>query len=161
MKILKSAALAAATALVALPAATLPASAADGFKVGVLTCEVTEVTNLIVYTDQSFDCTYDPAGDGATESYTGQIDKIGIDLSIKSDFTIVWAVLAPTEQALEPGALAGTYAGAAADVAVGQGVGAAVLVGGGNSVSLQPVSVSGVEGAGVSLGIETFELTAK
>lgn len=161
MKILTASALALGAAVLALPAASVPAAAQEGVKVGVLTCEVTEVTNVIVYTDQEFDCVYDPADSDRTEAYRGQIDKIGIDLSIKDDFTIVWAVFAPTEKALEPDVLAGTYAGASADVAAGVGAGAKVLVGGGNSISLQPVSVTGVEGVGVSVGIESFELEAK
>ncbi len=162
MKLVNASALALAGALLATPALA-PALAQDkdgepeGIKIGVLTCSVTEVTNVIVYTNQQFDCTFEPA-EGADESYTGEISKIGLDLSIKEDFTIVWGVFAPTEQPYEPGALEGTYAGASADVAIGEGVGAKVLVGGGNSISLQPVSVTGVEGIGASLGIETFEL---
>ncbi len=136
-----------------------PAAAQSGVEIGVLTCRVTDVTNVVVYTEQSFDCSFEPA-QGETESYSGEITKIGLDLSIKNDFTIVWAVLAPTNTALEPGSLAGTYAGVGADVTLGAGVGANILVGGGeNSFSLQPVSVAGLTGAGASLGIETFTLS--
>ncbi len=118
-----------------------------------------DVDNIVVYTEQDFACTFEAAGSDATEEYTGEITKIGIDLSIKSGFTIIWAVLAPTDDAYEPKALAGRYVGASADVAAGVGGGAKVLVGAGdNSFTLQPVSVTGVEGAGASLGIETFEL---
>jgi len=147
-----------AAAVVALLAG--PASAQSGVEIGVLTCRVTEVTNLVVYTSQTFDCTFDPANDRPTESYAGEITKIGVDLSIKNDFTIVWGVLAPSQGIYEPGSLAGTYVGAGADVAIGAGVGAQVLAGGGEqSFSLQPVSVSGVEGIGASLGIESFQLS--
>ncbi len=130
-----------------------------GVEIGTLTCDVQDVDNVIVYTEQDFACTFEHAGSDQTEAYTGKITKIGIDLSIKEDFTIVWAVLAPTDDAYEPKALQGTYAGASADVAAGVGGGAKVLVGGGdNSFTLQPVSVTGVEGAGASIGLETFEL---
>ncbi len=68
-------------------------------------------------------------------------------------------MLAPTDDAYEPKALEGTYAGASADAAAGVGGGAQVLVGGGdNSFTLQPVSVTGVKGAGASIGVQTFEL---
>lgn len=135
------------------------AAADSGVEIGTLTCEVRDVDNVVVYTEQDFACTFDPAGDGAAESYTGEIRKVGVDLSVKQDFTIVWAVIAPTTEAYAPRALAGTYAGAGADVALGAGVGAKVLVGGGDeSFTLQPVSVSGVEGLGASLGVERFDL---
>lgn len=130
-----------------------------GVEIGTLTCEVQNVTNVVVYTEQDFACIFEHAGSDRTEAYAGEISKIGIDLSIKEDFTIVWAVLAPTDDAYAPKALRGTYAGASADVAAGVGVGAKVLVGGGdNSFTLQPVSVTGVKGAGASLGLEKFEL---
>jgi hypothetical protein len=120
---------------------------------------VQDVTNVVVYTEQTFACTFEPAGGGPADAYTGQITKVGIDLSIKEDFSVIWAVIAPTDVAYEPQSLDGTYVGASADAAVGVGAGAHVLVGGGdNSFTLQPVSVSGVEGVGASIGIESFEL---
>jgi len=136
-----------------------PAAAADGgVKLGVLTCKVADVDNVVVYTKQTFACEFDPI-EGPNEAYTGQITKIGIDLSIKTDFTIVWAVMAPTDSVYKPHALEGTYAGVGADIALGAAAGAKVLVGGGDdSFSLQPVSVAGVEGGGASIGIEKFTL---
>jgi hypothetical protein len=149
----------AAAALAAGLVAT-PALAKSGIKIGTLTCKVKDVTNVVVYTEQTFACTFDPANSDQMETYTGKIDKIGVDLSIKQDFTIIWAVIAPTEQIYQPRSLDGTYVGASADAAVGVGAGANVLVGGGeNSFTLQPVSVSGVEGVGASIGIEKFELS--
>lgn len=146
----------AATLLAGLSATT--ALAANDAEIGVLTCKVQDVTNLIVYTEQTFGCTFDPI-DGDNQSYIGQISKFGIDLSIKEDFTIVWGVLAPSKDAYSPNALAGTYVGVGADVAIGAGAGAKVLVGGGaDTFSLQPISVAGVEGIGASVGIEKFEL---
>lgn len=136
----------------------LPAFAQSGAEIGVLTCKVQEVSNVILYTTQDFLCEFKPS-QGEVEAYSGKISKIGIDLSIKEDFTIIWAVVAPSDNAYKPRALVGTYAGAGADVALGAGIGAKVLVGGGeNSFSLQPVSVAGVTGGGASVGIEKFEL---
>jgi len=138
--------------------AVTPALSQSGVEIGMLTCKVKDVTNLIVYTTQDFSCEFKPSK-GEAEAYAGKISKIGLDLSVKNDFTIVWAVLAPTAAAYEPHALAGTYGGVGADVALGAGVGAKVLVGGSkDSFSLQPVSVAGVEGAGASVGIEEFKL---
>ena len=73
---------------------------------------------------------------------------------------ILWAVVSAAET-LEPGALAGTYVGATAQVAWAAGLGANVLVGGFNkSVALQPVSVVGLTGANVAAGLAAVELTA-
>lgn len=144
-------------------AALLTAGAAmaqdAGVKVGTLTCEATDITNVVLFTETNFDCVYESATGDTTESYTGEIDKIGLDLSIKDDVTMVWAVVAPTETEYMPKQLSGTYFGAAADASLGLGAGAHVLVGGGDmGFTLQPVSVEGIEGVGASLGIESFEL---
>ncbi|MBK0400891.1 DUF992 domain-containing protein [Limibaculum sp. M0105] len=149
-----------ALALPALLAAFVAgaAQAQSGADIGVLTCKLTDVDNIVVYTKETFACEFKPAK-GKEESYVGQIKQVGIDLSIDKNFELVWAVLAPTEVAYEPGSLRGTYVGTGADVALGGGVGAKVLVGGGeNSFSLQPVSVAGIVGAGASVGLQEFEL---
>ncbi|MEM7176774.1 MAG: DUF992 domain-containing protein [Pseudomonadota bacterium] len=135
------------------------ALAQSGAEVGTLTCKVEDVSNIVVYTKQTFDCSFKRAN-GTVEIYDGVIKSYGVDLSIKQDFTIVWAVLAPTDVAKAPDSLAGTYSGVGADIALAVGVGAKVLVGGGeNSFTLQPVSVAGVTGGGASLGVEQFVLT--
>lgn len=129
-----------------------------GFQIGTLTCKATEITNAIVFTETKFACLFEGTN-GLTEEYVGEIDKVGIDLSIKNDVTIVWAVVAPTDTTHQAHQLEGTYVGAAADAALGLGAGARVLVGGGDEgFALQPISVDGIEGVGVSLGIESFEL---
>ena len=133
-----------------------------GVKVGTLTCKATDITNVILFTDTDLHCVYDSVKEGITEEYEGDIDQIGVNLSVKNDLTLVWAGVAPTETEYLPGQLAGTYVGAGADAAVGVGAGANVLVGGGEmGFQLQPLSVEGIEGVGASLGIESFELKAK
>ena len=151
----------AAAALLAVPLASPSLALAQdaGVEIGTLTCKVEGVTNAIVYTKQTFDCSF-KAADDTVETYDGVIESIGLDLSIKDDFTIVWGVLAPTDVAGEAYSIAGTYVGAGADVTLGVGVGAKVLVGkGDNSFTLQPLSVAGVTGGGASLGVEEFKLT--
>ncbi len=130
----------------------------SGFEIGTLTCKVVNVTNLILYTNEKFACDF-AGSDGLSENYGGKIDSIGVNLSIKKDFTIVWAVIAPTNDKYQANSLRGSYVGASADVALGLGVGAKVLVGGGaNSFTLQPLSVAGVKGAGAAAGIQRFKL---
>lgn len=136
-----------------------PLAYADkGNDVGVLTCKLTDVTNVIVYTDEKFDCVFKPKS-GADYSYAGQIKSIGIDLSITKDMTLVWAVITSTTEGDVADQMRGDYVGAGADVEVGGGVGLNALVGGSSrAITLQPVSVSGSIGAGASLGIESFTL---
>ena len=149
-------ALTALTLAVAL--GTSPSRAEVGAELGVLTCKLTDVKNDIVYTDETFACEFKPKS-GAAESYTGQIKSLGLDLSVTTEMTLVWGVLAPKAHAGAAQSLRGTYVGGSAAVALGAGAGANVLVGGGeNSITLQPISVTGILGSGASLGIEEFEL---
>ncbi|PKQ03428.1 MAG: DUF992 domain-containing protein, partial [Alphaproteobacteria bacterium HGW-Alphaproteobacteria-10] len=107
----------------------------------------------------TFDCLYEPTGSGASERYTGAIDKIGVDLTMISEQELVWVVFAPSNDTA-PGALDGAYVGASADAALGLSVGAKLLVGGGdNSFTLQPAVLSGGKGVGAAVGLERFRLT--
>jgi Protein of unknown function (DUF992) len=93
-----------------------------------------------------------------TEYYTGSISKFGADIGYLQSAVILWAVAAPTKD-LDPGALAGDYAGAQASIALGVGAGANVLIGGFNkSIALQPVSVEGQNGLNVAAGIAELHL---
>lgn len=135
-----------------------PASAQSGAEIGVLNCSMTASTNYVIRSKQEFDCEFRPAS-GDVETYKGNMTRTGVDLTIKDQFLISWAVLAPTDVAKEPGSLRGTYVGGSADVALAAGMGANVLVGGGsNSFTLQPLSIAGVVGAGASLTVSNFEL---
>lgn len=134
-------------------------ASAAGVKIGTLTCTANEVTNAIIYTSETFSCVFAPLN-GQNEDYTGQIQKLGVDLMLKGGETMVWAVFAANATDYEENALAGTYVGAGAAAAVGVGAGAKVLVGGGaDSFTLQPISVSGLQGVGASLNIESFSLS--
>ena len=151
-----------ATALVAaavlLSLSTAQAKEA-GVKLGVLTCDVEAGSSFIFGSSRGVDCVYAPSGDGPAEKYAGTIEKYGIDIGYVDKATMVWAVLAPTGD-VEAGALTGSYAGATADVSAGAGVGANVLIGGGNSLTLQPVSINGAEGVNLAAGLGVLKLDA-
>ena len=67
---------------------------------------------------------------------------------------LLWGVIAATD-GVQPGALAGTYAGVGADASAGLGLGANVLIGGtGRAFSLQPLSVEGEVGINVAAGVD-------
>jgi hypothetical protein len=126
--------------------------------IGVLTCKLKNIDNDIVYTSEEFTCEFKPKT-GDSQSYTGEIKALGVNLSVTKDVTLVWGVLAPSIDAAESGSLAGRYVGGTASVALGAGAAANILVGGSkHTVALQPISASGIIGTGAALDIEEFEL---
>lgn len=139
--------------------ATLAASpAAAQSKIGTLSCDVSAGIGLILVEKQAMTCTFAPAGGGPVSLYTGQIVEYGVALGAVEKGNLLWAVIAATN-GVQPGALAGTYAGVGADASAGIGLGANVLIGGtGRAFSLQPLSVEGEVGINVAAGVTTLTL---
>ncbi|MBU2583069.1 MAG: DUF992 domain-containing protein [Alphaproteobacteria bacterium] len=134
-----------------------PAAAQNYVAVGTLTCTGGEGVGLILGSKKSYRCTFS-ANAGPTERYSATVTKIGLDIGITGETVMLWTVLAATNDVRE-GMLAGNYAGAAADAAIGIGGGANVLVGGStDSVVLQPVSVQGQTGLNIAVGIAGMTL---
>ncbi len=153
---LKFLAVAGSLALVAA-GGTVRAEETAGLQVGVITCKVVPGSrvNLLVRSTADVDCTWEYGG--AVEKYRGETGiALGLDLSFKGDETIAFGVIAASQD-VTPGkyALSGKYVGGQADAALGVGVGAKVLVGGGDkNVSLQPLALSGSTGSvGASAGV--------
>lgn len=136
---------------------TPPAHAAvKGVKVGYLTCHVSSGWGLVFGSSREIRCTFSHGKESAY--YSGSIAKFGADIGYLSSAVMLWTVVAPTTS-LEPGALAGHYAGATAGVALGIGAGANVLVGGfKKSIALQPISIEGQQGLNVAAGIASLNL---
>jgi hypothetical protein len=135
-----------------------PAQAqAQGVQVGTLSCHVASGFGFIFGSSRTLECAFSPTS-GPPEHYTGTINTFGVDIGYMRSAVLIWTVLAPTST-LGPGALAGTFAGVTASAAAGVGVGANLLVGGsGNTVSLQPLSISGGVGLNVAGGIGSITL---
>ena len=137
-----------------LPSAAL---AADGAKVGMLTCSQIKgtKTNLLIHSSVQVSCTYQ-GDDGSSEQYKGETGiGLGVDLSWKSDEIVKWVVIAASKD-ITPNnyALAGKYYGAKAEATAGVGAQANVLVGGSNkSFTLQPLSLGGQTGFGAAGGL--------
>ncbi|TSJ62041.1 DUF992 domain-containing protein [Starkeya sp. 3C] len=151
-------------AMLALAAAGVLASAfsahaADRVDAGVLVCSVGSSISMIVESKQELSCTYKPT-QGPDVTYTGVIQRVGVDLGVTGAGMLTWGVAAVTK-AVAPGALAGKYAGVSGDVALGIGVGANALVSTDNSIALNPVSVEGNIGASLALGVAELTLTYK
>ena len=144
-------------AALALAACAGAAQAQDRVQAGSLTCDVSAGIGLIIGSQRNVSCTFTPASPGPIEYYTGTISKLGPDIGVTTGGVMVWAVWAPTNR--PAGALAGSYAGAAAEVSVVAGLGANALVGGNNrTIALQPFSVQGQVGLNVAAGLESLEL---
>jgi hypothetical protein len=127
-------------------------------RAGILTCSVSGGVGLILGSQKTTSCTFDPRR-GRNERYVGVIRKFGLDIGATRRGVITWAVF--SEGSVSPGSLAGSYVGATAEATVGAGLGANVLLGGSRrSVALQPLSVSGQTGLNFALGIGDLELRA-
>lgn len=126
---------------------------------GTLTCQGKGSVGLIVGSKQRLDCSFKPAGNGAAQSYTATITNVGLDVGVKGANTMVWTVLF-SSTSVPKGALAGKYTGIAADVSLGLGGGAKVLIGGSKqSVELQPLSVQGQAGVNLAIGVSGLTLS--
>jgi hypothetical protein len=138
---------------------TPPAGAAQGgVKAGYLKCDVAGNMSFIFGSSRDITCTYESGKTHRIDTYTGKIKQFGIDIGYQKKGVIIWAVLAPTND-VEPGALAGDYAGVSTAVAAGYGAGANALVGGyGKSIALQPLSVEGIQGINIAAGIAVLTL---
>ncbi|MGI9365567.1 MAG: DUF992 domain-containing protein [Rhizobiaceae bacterium] len=143
----------ASTALAAMPA---QAQNSKNTQVGMLTCTVDTSIGLLIGSRKNFACNF-RRSDGTTEGYVGTATKIGLDVGITGRTVVKWAVFAPSVMS-DKGALEGRYAGVSAQATVGLGVGANALVGGKNTVVLQPFSVSGQTGLNVAAGFGGMNL---
>ncbi len=142
-------ALRAATVIAMLAPASASAQAA---KVGVLQCQMSGAVGMTITENQALDCVYKSEAGGPLSHYIGRLTNVGANIGITGPGRLVWAVVAATND-IGSGALAGDYVGAPGSVAVGPGVGGAVLSGGSNNtISLQPISLSVSTGRNVSAG---------
>jgi hypothetical protein len=144
-----------ASALLATACGALPAVADDAIvSVGALSCDVSSTIAMIVTQKQTLRCTFHPADGGPGELYRGRIDEYGFAIGAVAAGQMAWGVLAPSTYGLPQGALAGTYAGPGAQVSLGPGAGANVLIGGtGRAISLQPLALEGHLGVNIAAGI--------
>lgn len=132
------------------------AQSKSGVQVGMLECTVAGGIGFIFGSSKSIRCVFNKSG-GARERYAGAIRKFGVDIGYTRKSYIAWAVFAPSS--VSRGALAGGYVGISAEVTVGAGLGANVLIGGfDNSISLQPVSVQAQTGLNIAAGIGSLSL---
>jgi hypothetical protein len=155
MQRLRAFSLTAAAAAAAMLAATGAASAQSGVNIGTLSCNVAPGIGFIIGSSKSMECQF--SGSAGIELYSGVINKFGLDIGVTGNQVLNWVVFAPGS--IAPGALGGTYVGAAAEATAAIGGGANVLVGGfNNTFTLQPVSLSTQTGLNVAAGVAELVL---
>lgn len=150
-----------ATATLALAILTSPASAQEaGVDLGLLDCQIEGGAGFIIGSSKDLSCTFHPAEQAfAPETYFGVVNKWGIDIGVTNYTTMQWLVLAPSRDIYAPGALAGVYFGASAEITAAIGAGANLLIGGSSqSFTLQPLSVQTQTGINLALGVSQFQL---
>lgn len=150
-------------AALALTAAAPASAQADRLQLGSLVCEGEGGWGAIITSRREFTCTFGRADGSTRGSYTGVIERFGLDIGVTGDTTLVWVVFGPenmVEGEFTPGSLAGEYGGVGAEASVGVGIGANFLLGRGeSSFALQPVSVQMQTGLGIAAGVQTLTLT--
>ena len=147
-----------AIAAVALALSAGAASADGQVQVGRLSCTVDAGIGLILGSSKKVNCTFHQKN-GGTDTYTGEINKVGLDIGFTDTTLIEWLVFAATTDAYAGHALAGTYVGASGEATIGVGLGGNVLVGGlDNSFALQPFSVQAQTGLNLAVGLAGLTL---
>lgn len=144
-----------AAALVATGLMLTPAQA-NGVKLGTLTCQIEGGAGLLIGSVRQGECVYRD-NNGHTKKYHAEFSRLGVDVGVTGNKTLVWAVFGVDGPA--NGGLKGTYTGVNAEASAVIGVGVNALVGGLESgIALNPVSVSGQTGLAVAAGVATLRL---
>ena len=132
------------------------AAAEGGAKVGMLKCNEADGWGLVLGSSRDIKCIF--THKGKSHRYAGKIRKFGVDIGYQQHAVVIWGVFSPAND-VGPGALEGVYVGATAEAAWAVGLGANVLLGGGDkSIALQPLSLEGLEGANVAGGLAELSL---
>lgn len=141
-------------ALMTIGLMTVP-SQAGAVKLGTLTCQIDGGVGLIIGSNQRGVCTFTRT-DGRTETYLSEFSRLGVDIGVTGNKTIVWSVLGVGN---DEDSLVGTYTGVNAEATAIVGVGANALIGGLDSgIVLNPVSISGQTGLAVAAGVASLRL---
>jgi hypothetical protein len=150
-----------AAAAIAIMLGASQARAQDrGIELGTLECAISGGTGFIFGSNKDLSCTFTPADKSfAPEAYFGAVNKYGLDIGTTKQAVMRWLVLTPLKNIYAPGALAGDYIGASAEVTAAVGAGANLLVGGSSQAfTLQPLSLQTQTGINLAIGVSQFQL---
>lgn len=155
MKKLFAAALAAAV----LSTAAVTAVQADAqVQVGRLSCSVDGGIGFLIGSDKDMSCKFIRKGH-KTETYSGNIKKLGLDVGYTGQQQIEWLVFSASSTKVGKGSLSGTYVGGSGSASIGAGLGANWLIGGSRKgFALQPWSVQGQTGVNLTWALAGLTL---
>jgi hypothetical protein len=147
------------TTLVAAMIGSASVAYADAtVEAGRLSCDVEGGIGLIFTSSKDLTCQFMRKGH-KTETYSGKIEKFGLDIGFTQRTHIEWLVLTASGNKVTNGALAGTYVGASAEATLGIGLGGNLLVGGSSKAyTLQPLSIQGQTGLDYSIAFTGLTL---
>ena len=152
--------IAAALAATVLAGAAVPVLAEDPIQVGILSCDVDGGVGYLIGSQKDLECTFKRKGH-RSEHYSGQINKLGIDIGFTERTRIEWLVFSAKTTDVRRGSLEGTYVGGSAEATLGVGLGGNWLIGGSKrGFALQPWSIQGQTGLNYSVTFTGLELWA-
>lgn len=127
-------------------------------RAGVLSCTIEGGIGLLIGSSKGVACTFKNASTGKTETYSGKISKLGLDIGITGEQYMRWVVFGP-QGADNIEGFAGTYSGVSAGAGLGVAFGANALIGGSEkNFVLQPVSAQAGTGVNVAVGVASMNL---
>jgi hypothetical protein len=135
-----------------------PASEVKGQQIGELNCEIEGGWGMFLGSSKGVTCAFKHK-DGSVENYAGKMEKLGLDIGKTEKSYMSWIVFTTAENKPGDYALVGNYVGVSAGASLGIGLGANALVGGSaKQIGLQPISVEGVKGLNLALGLASLTL---
>src|SRR5262249_8973904 len=120
----------AAYAALALVLGSSRASAQPRVEVGLLQCTISPSIGALAGSRRRMDCRFIYDSGQRTANYTATITRFGIDIGGTAGGLLSWRVFSRTRSPVGGSAIAGHYVGVSADVSLGLGAGAKVLIGG-------------------------------
>jgi hypothetical protein len=119
---------------------------------GTLTCAVEPSMGFVVGSTRGMACRFVSNRGGFVQSYSGRMDRIGLDLGMTSGQTISWRVLTPSG-ASRSSMIDGIFAGPSAEATLVGGLGTQMHFDvQGERVVLEPVGHSGQAGFSFAIG---------
>lgn len=106
-------------------------------------------------------CEFRPAAAMGQFTYSGTLERAGIDFGVSDQGSMLWMVLA-TSASIDATALAGEYVGISTGIAIGPGFSTNMLFAkdASRGIALQPFSVSADSGLSISLTGVTLTLVS-
>lgn len=148
--------IAAALAAVLLTAGV--AQAESRVQVGRLSCDVEGGVGLLIGSTKAVTCEFIRKGH-KTETYEGEIKKLGLDIGVTAATHIEWLVFSGSAANVKKRSLAGTYVGGSTEATLGVGLGSNWLIGGSKKgFALQPWSVQAQAGLSLTLALSSLTL---